>query len=275
MQGWCNIAQSTESNTQCIRVHGKALELIGDGQRCMELSLHGHTLIRLSRLAAFMYKKWVDEINGGCKLRVITEYKSLTYFKAKQHTTGCHIRWQNFFYGFNCDIIYIKGHKNKVTDALSCYYESSTSEDVHYDDLVSADIKIDKYGEDLPLNPTEEVHQLLHFGNWRWVTDFSPVSVSDAIEQHQLDADNIDPPNEWIGRSELPLVELLGISNPITSDADIMAYESDKLWKEVMRNPASGNDVQSSLRLRELLKAQGAMRASRPYREVIVSARAR
>src|SRR5258708_8601890 len=41
---------------------------------------------------------------------------------------------------------------------------------------------------------------------------------------------------------------------------------------------ASGNDVWSSLRLRELRKlpeAQGAMRASRAYREVIVSARAR
>src|SRR5258705_5631356 len=45
-----------------------------------------------------------------------------------------------------------------------------------------------------------------------------------------------------------------------------------------MCNLTSGNDVWSSLRLRELrklLEAQGAMRASRAYREVIVSARAR
>src|SRR5258708_29670220 len=154
----------------------------------------GYELEALGVLEALT--KWLDELTSSHKFTVVTDHKALTYFKAKQHTTGCHIRWQNFFHGFNCDIIYIKGHKNKVTDALSCYYESSTSEDVHYDDLVSADIKIDKYGEDLPLNPTEEVHQLLHFGNWRWVTAFSPVSVSDAIEQHQLDADNIDPPNE-------------------------------------------------------------------------------
>src|SRR5258708_26621729 len=42
--------------------------------------------------------------------------------------------------------------------------------------------------------------------------------------------------------------------------------------------PTSGNDVWSSLRLRELrnlLEAQEAMRVSRAYREVIVSARAR
>ena len=46
----------------------------------------------------------------------------------------------------------------------------------------------------------------------------------------------------------------------------------------ILPQPASGNNVWSSLRLRELrklLEAQGAMRASRAYREVIVSARAR
>ncbi len=45
-----------------------------------------------------------------------------------------------------------------------------------------------------------------------------------------------------------------------------------------IQSATSGNDVWSSLRLRELrklLEAQGAMRASRAYREVIVSARAR
>jgi len=45
-----------------------------------------------------------------------------------------------------------------------------------------------------------------------------------------------------------------------------------------MSSPASGNNVWSSLRLRELrklLEAQGAMRASRAYGEVIVSAIAR
>jgi len=42
-----------------------------------------------------------------------------------------------------------------------------------------------------------------------------------------------------------------------------------------VHRPTSGNNVQSILRLRELLEAQGAMRASRPYREVTVSARAR
>ena len=83
---------------------------------------------------------------------MVTDHKALTYFKEKNHTAGCHIRWQNFFYGFNCKTIYIEGHKNKVADALSHYYSSLSDKDLHYDNFVSADIRIDKLGEDLPLS---------------------------------------------------------------------------------------------------------------------------
>ncbi len=144
---------------------------------------------KMSRLASFMSKKftatqcsyfryelealgilkaltkWLDELTGGCKFTVVTDHKALTYFKAKQHSTGHHIRWQNFFYGFNCDIIYIEGRKNKVADALSHYYKSSSNEDIHYDDLVLADIKIDKKGEDLPLHQAKEALILLKNSN--------------------------------------------------------------------------------------------------------------
>ena len=63
--------------------------------------------------------------------------------------------------------MYIEGHKNKVTNALSRYYESSTVEDLHYDDYVSADIKIDKNGEDLPIHRAQEAHELLFRDNVR------------------------------------------------------------------------------------------------------------
>jgi hypothetical protein len=96
--------------------------------------------------------KWLDELSGGRKFTIITDHKVLTYFKSKQHTSGHHIRWQNFFYGFDCNIIYVEGHKNKVADALSRYYESSSDKDLHYNDFVSADIHIDKSGDDLPIS---------------------------------------------------------------------------------------------------------------------------
>ncbi len=41
-----NIVQSAESDMQCIRVHGKDLELIRDVQRHVEISVQGHTLTR-------------------------------------------------------------------------------------------------------------------------------------------------------------------------------------------------------------------------------------
>jgi len=84
--------------------------------------------------------KWLDELMGGCSFMVITDHKVLTYFKEKNHTASCHIRWHNFFYGFNCKIIYMKGCKNKVADALSHSYSSSSDSDLHYDNFVSADI---------------------------------------------------------------------------------------------------------------------------------------
>ena len=65
----------------------------------------GYELEALGVLEALM--KWLDELTGGHKFTVVTDHKALMYFKAKQHMTGCHIRWQNFFSGFNCDITYL------------------------------------------------------------------------------------------------------------------------------------------------------------------------
>ena len=61
-----------------------------------------------------------------------------------------------FFHAFNCNIIYIEGHKNKVADALSRYYESSNDEELHYDEYMLADIHLDKDSDDLPMGHAEE-----------------------------------------------------------------------------------------------------------------------
>ena len=114
----------------------------------------GYELEALGMLEALT--KWLDELTGNCKFMVVTDHKALIYFKQKIYNTGCHIRWQNFFHGFNCEIIYIEGSKNKVADALSRYYESLNDDDLHYDEYVSVDIQLDKHGEDLPLGCSEE-----------------------------------------------------------------------------------------------------------------------
>ena len=119
----------------------------------------GYELEALGVLEALT--KWLDELTGNHKFMVVTDHKALIYFKQKIHNTGHHIRWQNFFYGFNCKIMYIEGHKNKVTDALSRYYDSSNDDDLHYDEYVSTDIHIDKDGEDLLIGQAEEACSML------------------------------------------------------------------------------------------------------------------
>ncbi len=42
--------------------------------------------------------KWLNELMGGHTFtvvtnHVVTNHKALTYFKEKNHTAGCHIRW--------------------------------------------------------------------------------------------------------------------------------------------------------------------------------------
>src|SRR5260370_38908019 len=125
----------------------------------MQRSYFGYELEALGILEALT--KWLDELTGNRKFTVVTDHKALIYFKQKVHNTGCHIRWQNFFHGFNCEIVYIEGHKNKVANALSHYYESSTDEDIHYDEYVSADIKLDKNGDNLPIGRADEAANLL------------------------------------------------------------------------------------------------------------------
>ena len=57
----------------------------------------GYELEALGVLKALT--EWLDEHTGSCRFTVVTDHKALVYFKQKIHNTGCHIRWQNFFYG--------------------------------------------------------------------------------------------------------------------------------------------------------------------------------
>ncbi len=71
------------------------------------------------------------------------------------------------------------------------------------------DIKIDKNGEDLPLCRAEEAQELLFMNHLCLYSRFTPMSAPtsalDIKEQHQLEAEVIDPPVEGIGRSKLML----------------------------------------------------------------------
>src|SRR5258708_35901218 len=67
------------------------------------------------------------------------------------------------------------------------------------------------------------------------------LSTSNMIEQCQVEANSINPPDNHIGRSNLPLTELIGISERSVPDTELIelikaGYASDKSWAELVRN---------------------------------------
>ena len=105
--------------------------------------------------------KWQDELMGGWKFTIITDHEALEFFKMKNHSSGRHLRWRAFFAGFNCEIKYIEGCLNKVADALSRYYDTTSDEDLHYDEFAIADICLDRDTDDLPPKRIAEYKELL------------------------------------------------------------------------------------------------------------------
>src|SRR6266571_2640928 len=70
-----------------------------------------YELKALGVLEALM--RWQDDLMGGHEFTVIMDHEALEYFKAKNHNSGRHLRWQAFFASFNCEIKYVEGCKNK------------------------------------------------------------------------------------------------------------------------------------------------------------------
>ena len=195
--------------------------------------------------------KWYDELTGGRQFTVVTDHQALIYFKAKKHTAGRHIQWQNFFHGFKCDILYVEGHKNKVADALSQYYESSTVDDLHYDDYVSADIRIDKNGEDLPLSRLEEAEEMLHFHHLGLeslrlnASRKTPNRPKSKLKGAKSKANVHVDPKSPLGRSEPTLADIVvpetnlrtSLSNDAFMNAVKAGYSKHAAWHSILDSP--------------------------------------
>src|SRR5260370_23334669 len=146
-------------------------------------------------------------------------------------------------YGFNCKIIYIEGHKNKVADALSHYYSSSSDKDLHYDDFISADIRIDKLGEDLPLSHAEEAQEMLFLNELHLVG--VRIAAGSLNIERDLQANQLDPPDNHIGRRELSLTDLVTpkenlwdlIETKDFLDQIQEGYSKHSAWKNILENP--------------------------------------
>ena len=94
--------------------------------------------------------KWEDKLIGR-KFTVITDHQSLEFFSKQKHLSGRQARWAEYLSRFNFEVVYVKGQYNIVADCLSRYYSSDLPGEKHADHrYVSADLRLDPEGEDLP-----------------------------------------------------------------------------------------------------------------------------
>src|SRR6266705_1490105 len=184
--------------------------------------------------------RWQDDLMGGREFTVITDHKALEYFKAKNHNSGRHLRWQAFFASFNCEIKYMEGHKNKVADALSRYYDSSTDEDLHFDDYMLVDIHLDKNAEDIIPDRVEEYEELLLSSTLSENSEKKRLAaicvrnnLEEALRGSTQNLEEVILPEENLRKQfeEKDLIEA------IKSD-----YKSSQIYREILENPGNFKD---------------------------------
>jgi hypothetical protein len=93
--------------------------------------------------------KWEDKLVGR-EFTIITDHEALKFFREKDHHAARPIRWSQHLERFRYNVVYVKGQSNKVSDALSRWFENRTDDDCGEDDFVQADIRLDPEGDDLP-----------------------------------------------------------------------------------------------------------------------------
>ena len=131
-----------------------------------------------------------------------------------------------------------------MADALSHYYSSLSDKDLHYDNFISADIRIDKLGEDLPLSQAEEAQEML-FLNKLHLKEVR-IAAGSLDDRRDLQATQLDPPKDHIGRRELTLTDLVtpkenlwdSIETKEFLDKIQVSYSKHTAWKNVLENLA-------------------------------------
>lgn len=111
---------------------------------------------------------------------VVMDHESLHFFQAKDHANPRQICWQQFFQHFSFTVLWVNGASNKVTDCLSQMMAFNMQDDSEFEfhELVSADIRLDKECDDLPLERLEEAKLLVSIANMDIQLDFGELHLS-------------------------------------------------------------------------------------------------
>ena len=96
--------------------------------------------------------KWQDKLLGR-KFFLVTDNKSLTFFKTQETLTARQARWWDFISRFDYEPIHVPGVLNIVADCLSRYFKNDLPEEVHPEwEYVDIDVRLDPDGDTLPVD---------------------------------------------------------------------------------------------------------------------------
>src|SRR6266481_3493717 len=115
----------------------------------VQQNYHTHEHETITILKALI--KWEDKLLGR-RFIIVTDHKSLEYFKTQPNLSSRQTRWWEYISQFNFTIQHVDGVINRVADCLSRYYETDGPDDHHQEhEFVSADSQLDLDGELLPI----------------------------------------------------------------------------------------------------------------------------
>ena len=176
--------------------------------------------------------KWEDKLVGR-KFTVITDHQALEFFSRQKHLSGRQARWAEYLSRFDFEVVYVKGQYNIVADCLSRYYSSDLPGEKHADhQYVSADLRLDPDGEDLPYGLTAQVRALR--------TQEPPESSPNLVptwEEHQE--------RTTLGTGQLPesLSHIMTSTNGFLESVRA-GYTEDPLFAKVKENSERFNRFQ-------------------------------
>jgi hypothetical protein len=171
----------------------------------------------------------------GRKITIVTDHKSLEFFKTQGQLSRRQSRWWEYLSQFNYKIRYIKGKLNVIADIFSRFYHNRDTEPVSPFEYVSADRRLDPEGEDLPVARYLEVCE--------FNTEIVPQPeecdfFARSIRSNQpIDGDDCDPDtmagSHSLGRNLATIVE----SSVDVKEICICNYPTDSILRHIIDSP--------------------------------------
>ena len=177
--------------------------------------------------------KWEDKLVGRA-FTIVTDHEALKFFKQKDHQAARPIRWSQHLERFRYEVEYIKGQSNTVSDALSRWFEHHDDDECDESDFVTADVRLDPEGDDLPQARLQE-RETLRMAAILRLKDRETQRDKEALELAKAQ----QGPDPTIGESE-GIDEF--VMQPLADSEEFFeaiktGYSEDSLFRKVSSKP--------------------------------------